>query len=128
MTHGTDPRRYVIPPAVQASRMQRYSLYLIVMSFLLVGVNYRALTLESVLWFAAGVTAGFALLCAVAVVILHAIAWNFDRLRDEWSGRRGQALPVGTPDPEAPRRPSSWQQTVDADEGETSDGSAAGAD
>ncbi len=84
----TDGKRAVIPPAVLASRMQRYSIYLIVAAFLLVGANYDALSLSAVLWFAAGLTAGFAILCAVAVVLLNAIAWNFDRLRDELRGGR----------------------------------------
>lgn len=76
----------VIPPAVLASRMQRYSIYLIILAFIIVGANYQALTLSSILWFAAGVTAGFALLCAIAVVLLNAIAWNFDRLARELRG------------------------------------------
>ena len=102
----TKERRHVIPPAVQASRMQRYSVYLLVGSFLVLGVNYQSLTLEKVLWFASGILATFSLLCAIAVVILHAIAWNFDRLRDEWAGQR-TSQEVGTPDPEAPPRSSS---------------------
>lgn len=81
-------KRAVIPPAILARRMQRYSIYLILLAFLLVGVNYDALTPSAVLWFAAGLTAGFAILCAVAVVLLNAIAWNFDRLRDELRGGR----------------------------------------
>ena len=65
------PRKHVIPPAVMAARMQRYSVYLIVCAFLLLGVNYPALNLSAVLWFASGLVAGFALLCAMAVVLLH---------------------------------------------------------
>ncbi|HKJ91944.1 MAG TPA: hypothetical protein VJ957_02195, partial [Longimicrobiales bacterium] len=57
-------------------------------AFLLMGANYDALTLPAVLWFAAGLSAAFAILCAVAVVLLNAIAWNFDRLRDELRGGR----------------------------------------
>ena len=68
--------------------MQRYSIYLMIGSFALVGVNYASLTMASVLWFAAGICAGFGLLCAITVVILHAIAWNFDRLREEQTGLR----------------------------------------
>ena len=79
----TSERKHVIPPHVQAARMQRYSTYLLVAAFALVGLNYASLTMSSVLWFAAGISAAFALLCAIAVVILHAIAWNFDRLREE---------------------------------------------
>ncbi len=79
----TSERKHVIPPHVQAARMQRYSIYLLVCAFALVGLNYASLTMSSVLWFAAGISAAFALLCAIAVVILYAIAWNFDRLREE---------------------------------------------
>ncbi len=74
-------------------------------SFLIVGANYQSLTVTNVLWFAAGITAAFSLLCAICVVMLHAIAWNFDRLREELRGGR-KAQPVGMPDPNAPRRPS----------------------
>ena len=84
----TSEKRHVIPPHIEATRMQRYSIYLMVGSFALVGVNYASLTVASVLWFAAGICAGFALLCAITVVILHAIAWNFDRLREEQTGLR----------------------------------------
>jgi hypothetical protein len=98
-------RRYVIPPSVQADRMHRYSIHLVLASFLLVGANYQSLTITNVLWFAAGITAAFSLLCAICVVMLHAVAWNFDRLREELRGGRA-AQAVGTPDPTAPRRPS----------------------
>ncbi len=84
----TSEKKHVIPPHVQATRMQRYSLYLLVGAFAFVGVNYSSLTMSSVLWFAAGICAAFALLCAITVVILQAIAWNFDRLREEQAGRR----------------------------------------
>ncbi len=84
----TSERKHVIPPHVQAARMQRYSIYLLVGAFALVGVNYASLTMSAVLWFAAGISAAFALLCAIAVVILNAIAWNFDRLREEQIGLR----------------------------------------
>ncbi len=81
-------RKYVIPPALLAIRMQRYSVALIAMAFTFIAINFANLSLEKVLWFAAGLTAVFAILCAVTVVILHAIAWNFDRLRDELKGGR----------------------------------------
>ena len=84
----TSERKHVIPPHVQATRMQRYSLYLLVGAFAFIGANYPSLTMSSVLWFAAGICAAFALLCAIAVVILQAIAWNFDRLREEQRGLR----------------------------------------
>jgi len=81
-------RKYVIPPALLAIRMQRYSVALMILAFVLFATNFLNLTLETVLWFAAGLTVVFALLCAVTVVILNAIAWNFDRLRDELKGGR----------------------------------------
>ncbi len=79
-------RKHVIPPAVMAHRMQRYSLVLMIFAFVLVGLNFATLSREIVLWFAAGITVVFALLCAIAVVILNALAWNFERLRQELHG------------------------------------------
>ena len=81
-------RKYVIPPAVLAIRMQRYSIALMIVAFVLIATNYANVTLGIVLWFAAGLTAVFAILCAITVVILNAIAWNFDRLREELKGGR----------------------------------------
>ncbi len=84
------PRKYVIPPAVLAHRMQRYAVYLMVCAFVLMLANVRALTVEAVLWFAAGIAAAFALLCAIAAVILNAIQWSFERLKEDLTtgGRR----------------------------------------
>jgi len=79
-------RKHVIPPAVMAHRMQRYSVVLIVIAFLLIGLNFTTLSREVLLWFAAGISGVFALLCAIAVVILNALAWNFERLRLELHG------------------------------------------
>jgi hypothetical protein len=73
-------RKHVIPPAILAQRMQRYAIYLIVLAFVLLAINYRALRLSSVIWYASILCAVFGILCAVAVTILNAIAWNFDRL------------------------------------------------
>jgi hypothetical protein len=89
VTPGVEiPFKHGVPPTLLAHRMQRYALYLMVVAFLLMGVNYQSLSVEAVLWFGAGLAAAFALLCAIAVVILHAIAWNFDRLREELRGGR----------------------------------------
>ncbi|MGD2135218.1 MAG: hypothetical protein PVF27_03615 [Gemmatimonadales bacterium] len=82
------PRKYVIPPAVLAHRMQRYAVYLMVCAFALIAANVSALSASAVLWFAAGIAAAFALLCASTVVVLNAIAWNFDRIREELKGGR----------------------------------------
>ena len=79
-------RKHVIPPAVMAHRMQRYSMSLMIVAFLLIGLNFTTLSREVVLWFAAGLTAVFAILCAVTVVILNALAWNFERLKLELHG------------------------------------------
>ncbi|HUH12115.1 MAG TPA: hypothetical protein VMK65_03360 [Longimicrobiales bacterium] len=80
--------RAVIPPAVLAARMQRYSIWLTLCTLALLLLNVSDLQRGAVLWFAAGVTAAFALLCAVTVVILNAIAWNFARLTEELRGGR----------------------------------------
>ncbi|MCH8350823.1 MAG: hypothetical protein IIB29_11255 [Chloroflexi bacterium] len=80
--------RPTLPPSVQADRMQRYSIYLMVCAFLLIGANAAELTVSGVLWFAAGLSAGFALMCATTVVILNALAWNFDRLAQEFRSTR----------------------------------------
>ena len=77
-----------LPPSIQADHMQRYSIYLMVCAFLLVAANWANLTVSAVLWFAAGLSAGFAIVCATTVVILHALAWNFDRLSEELRGGR----------------------------------------
>jgi len=82
------PRKHVIPPALLAHRMERYSIAMIIVAFLLMALNYTAVTRQAVLWFAAGLVATFALLCAIAVVILNAIQWNFDRMREELKGGR----------------------------------------
>ena len=82
------PRRHVGPPALLAHRMQRYSVALILIAFGLIGVNLPAMTTEKILWFAAGVAMVFSLVAAIAVVILNALAWNFDRMREELKGGR----------------------------------------
>jgi hypothetical protein len=113
MNTATTERRTVIPPAVQAARMQRYSLYLVILAFIIVGANYQALTMPSVLWFAAGITAAFSLLCAITVVILEAIAWNFDRLRSELA-LRPSAQSVAAPDTDS-APPASRHALTDTD-------------
>ena len=81
-------RKHVIPPAILAHRMERYAVYLMSVAFLLMGLNFGALSLEAVLWFATGLAAAFALLCAIAVVVLNGIAWNFERIKEELQGGR----------------------------------------
>ena len=82
------PFKFAIPPAVLAHRMQRYALYLMICAFLLLALNMGALTVELVLWFAAGLAAVFALLCATAAVLLNAIQWDFEHTREELKGGR----------------------------------------
>jgi hypothetical protein len=77
------PRKFVIPPAILANRMQRYAIYLIVCAFALMLANVRALNIGALLWFATAMAAAFALLCAVTTVILNAIQWNFERLKED---------------------------------------------
>ncbi len=76
-------KKHVNLPALLAGRMQRYSIYLMVVAFVLLGINLAEITRETALWFMAGLSAVFALLCGIAVTILDAIAWNFERLREE---------------------------------------------
>ena len=82
------PVKFVIPPAVLAHRMQRYALYLMICAFLLMALNYNSLSLEAVLWFASGLAAVFALLCATSSVLLNAIQWDYERLKEEMHGGR----------------------------------------
>jgi hypothetical protein len=79
-------RKHIIPPAVMAHRMQRYGMSLTIVALMLIVLNFTALSREVVLWFLAGLTAVFSLLCAVTVVILNALAWNFERLKLELQG------------------------------------------
>ncbi|MFQ5704654.1 MAG: hypothetical protein ACE5HT_11600 [Gemmatimonadales bacterium] len=79
-------RKHVIPPALMAHRMQRYSLALMILAFVFFVPMLGDLTMEKVLWFGAGVTAVLAIMCAIAVAILHALAWNFDRMKMEMHG------------------------------------------
>ncbi len=76
-------RKHVNLPALLAHKLQRYSMMLIVAAFVLIGFNFEVVTRESVLWFMAGLCAAMAVLYGVATTILDAIAWNFERLRDE---------------------------------------------
>ncbi len=51
-------------------------------------LNYSALSMEAVLWCAAGLAAVFALLCATSAVLLNAIQWDYERLVQEMRGGR----------------------------------------
>jgi hypothetical protein len=86
------PRKFVIPPAVLANRMQRYAVYLIVCAFALMLANVRALSLEALLWFATAMAAAFALLCGVTAVILNAVQWTFERLKEDVTTGGRQAV------------------------------------
>ena len=77
---------YVNLPGLLALRTQRYAIYLSILAIVLVVFNSSAITQESVLWFLALVAALFAIVCAICVTLLDAIAWNFERLREELHG------------------------------------------
>jgi hypothetical protein len=67
------PRKFVIPPAVLANRMQRYAVYLIVCAFVLMLANVRT------------------------AVILNAVQWNFERLREDLMTGGRQAVDMHDP-------------------------------
>ncbi len=76
-------KKHVNLPALLAFRMQRYSILLIVVAMVSLFFNRGEITGGTALWFIAGLSAVFALLCGIGVTILDAIAWNFERLREE---------------------------------------------
>lgn len=86
------PRKFVIPPAILAHRMQRYAVYLIVCAFVLMLANVRGVSLEALLWFATAMASAFALLCAVTAVILNAVQWSFERLKEDLTTGGRQAV------------------------------------
>jgi hypothetical protein len=86
------PRKFGLPPAVLADRMQRYAVYLIVCAFVLMLANVRAFSLGALLWFATAIAAAFALLCGVTAVILKAIHWNYERLKEDLTTGGRQAV------------------------------------
>lgn len=79
-------KRYVIPPAVEAQRMQRYSVLLMIGAFALIGINIAELTPGRLLWFGAMLLAVVAIVLAAAAVVLRALQWHYDRLADEFHG------------------------------------------
>jgi len=79
-------KRYVIPPAVEAERMRRYSVLLMIGAFVLIGANIAELTLGRLLWFGALLLATGAIVLAAAAVLLRALQWHHDRLADEIHG------------------------------------------
>jgi hypothetical protein len=84
---GTQPaKRHVIPPAVEAERMQRYSVLLMIGGFVLLGANYAELTPSNLLWFAALLLAVVAIVLASAAVVMRGLQWHYDRLADEFRG------------------------------------------
>jgi len=81
-------KRYVIPPAVEAQRMQRYAVLLMIGAFALIGANIAELTPGRLMWFGALLLAIVAIVLAAAAVILRALQWHYDRLADEFHGVR----------------------------------------
>jgi hypothetical protein len=80
------PKRHVIPPAVEAERMRRYSVILMVIAFVLLGFNHAELTTARLLWFLAMLLAVFAIVLGAAGVVMRGLQWHYDRLADEMRG------------------------------------------
>lgn len=82
----TQPKRHVIPPAVEAERMRRYSVLLMIGAFLLLGLNVAELTPARLLWFAALLLAVMAIVVGAAGVVMRGLQWHYDRLAEEFRG------------------------------------------
>jgi Na+/H+-dicarboxylate symporter len=83
---ATQRKRYVIPPAVEAQRMNRYAVLLMIGAFALVGANIAELTPSRLMWFGALLLAVVAIVLAATAVVLRALQWHYDRLADEFHG------------------------------------------
>lgn len=79
-------KRHVIPPAVEADRMRRYSVLLMIGGFVLLGANVQELTPSNLLWFGAMLLAVVAIVLASAAVVMRGLQWHYDRLADEFRG------------------------------------------
>lgn len=85
-------KRHVIPPAVEAERMRRYSVMLILLAFVLIGANFAALSPANLMWFGALLLAVLALLLAATAVVMRGLQWHYDRIIEEVRGAiRGSA-------------------------------------
>lgn len=74
---------FVNLPSLLAKSARRYSIILTVVAMVAIAFNAPVFTQEKMLWFIAGVGVVFAIGCGICVTILDAVAWNFERLRQE---------------------------------------------
>jgi len=81
------PKRQVIPPAVEAERMRRYSVILMVAAFVLLGLNVQELTPSRLLWFGALLLAVMGIVLGAAGVVMRGLQWHYDKLADEFRGK-----------------------------------------
>lgn len=98
-------KRAVIPPAVEADRMRRYSVLLMVGAFALLGANVMEFSLGNLLWFAALLLANVAIVLGTGAVVMRGLQWHYDRLADEFRGvARVRVTDISEgPTPETPR-------------------------
>jgi hypothetical protein len=80
------PKRHVIPPAVEAERMRRYSVILMIIAFILLGANHAEVTTARLLWFLALLLAVMAIVVGASAVVMRGLQWHYDRLADEFRG------------------------------------------
>jgi len=80
------PKRHVIPPAVEADRMRRYSVILMIIAFVFLGANHAELTTARLLWFLALLLAVMAIVLGASAVVMRGLQWHYDRLADELKG------------------------------------------
>ena len=80
------PKRHVIPPAVEAERMRRYSVILMVVAFVMLGLNIQELTPARLLWFGALLLAVMGIVLGAAGVVMRGLQWHYDKLADEFRG------------------------------------------
>jgi hypothetical protein len=82
----SQPRRQVIPPAVEAVRMRRYSVFLVIGAFVLLGLNFVELTPARLLWFGAILLGVMGIVLGAAGVVMRGLQWHYDKLADEFRG------------------------------------------
>ena len=80
------PKRHVIPPAVEAERMRRYSVLLVIGAFFLVGLNFNELSPARLLWFGAVLLGVFGIVLGATSVVMRGLQWHYDRLAEELRG------------------------------------------
>ena len=80
------PKRQVIPPAVEAQRMTRYSVLLMIGAFFLVGLNLAELTPSRLFWFGAILLGDIGIVVGATSVVLRGLQWHYDRLAEELRG------------------------------------------